>query len=514
MMFFFILAMLFTSATADFLISRYAERALFEQLRSKLMSVAQLAAISVDAEALRAIPLSKGGEASPQYEAIAGKLLKIRDSVPSLEYIYILARTEKPNILKFIVDLPPIRDQEENTALPGEEYDASRFPEMFNGFKGPAADKQLGEDAWGVSLSGYAPIIDESGKSVAIIGVDMEARNVYLLQRQVHRRALFVFLIGLILSVALGFLISAGVSKQIRALTRGAQHLARGNLDYEVKVHGSDEISSLAKVFNTMSKDLKAHIEELKRTTAEKERLVREIEIAKEIQQSFLPEANPAIEGVQVAAVSIPARIVGGDFYDFIPINNDVWGLAIADVSGKGIPSALFMALSRALMRASAVVDKSPDRALNHANILIHQDSKACMFVTLFYAVIDAKKRTLKYTNAGHNPPLLMSKASSDIVLLKAQTMPLGVEADIKATSEEIALKKDDMIVLYTDGVTEAVNEKKEQYELERLEKIVKENRGLSADELMRKVESDLKKFVGKQPQFDDITIMIIKSTV
>jgi sigma-B regulation protein RsbU (phosphoserine phosphatase) len=172
------------------------------------------------------------------------------------------------------------------------------------------------------------------------------------------------------------------------------------------------------------------------------------------------------------------------------------------------------MALSRALMRASAVVDKSPDRALNHANILIHQDSKASMFVTLFYAVIDAKKRTLKYTNAGHNPPLLMSKASSDIVLLKAQTMPLGVEADIKATSEEIALKKDDMIVLYTDGVTEAVNEKKEQYELERLEKIVKENRGLSADELMRKVESDLKKFVGKQPQFDDITIMIIKSTV
>jgi sigma-B regulation protein RsbU (phosphoserine phosphatase) len=262
-----------------------------------------------------------------------------------------------------------------------------------------------------------------------------------------------------------------------------------------------------------MSGDLKKHIEELKRTTAEKERLVREIEIAREIQQGFLPQVNPDIKGIEIAAISIPARMVGGDFYDFIPIDKDNWGLAIADVSGKGIPSALFMALSRALMRASASLDMSPDKALNHANILIRQDSKSNMFVTVFYAILDSKNMSLKYANAGHNPPLFIAGPDYDIALLKAQTMPLGIMENIEATTQEIMLTKGDLVVLYTDGVTEAVNEFKESFEIERLEEIVKANRHLTANELIRKIEQDLKDFVGRQPQFDDITIMIIKAT-
>lgn len=514
LMFFFILSMAFVGATSDFLISRYAHRAQFEQLRSKLESVAQTAAIAVDTSVLRAIPLNKEGVASPQYKAIAGKLEKIKNSVPSLKYIYILTKTERPNTLKFMVDIPTSADKDKPAADPGEEYDASPFPEMLNGFSGPAADKELGEDAWGVSLSGYAPIVDADGKAIAILGVDMQAQDVYNVQKEVHRRAVFVFLLGLVLAVMLGFFISGNVSKQIKALMQGAQRVAKGDLDYQVQVHGGDEIALLARLFNKMSVDLKVHIEELKRTTGEKERLVREIEIAREIQQSFLPEANPDIKGIQVAAMSLPARMVGGDFYDFIPIDKDTWGLAIADVSGKGIPSAIFMALSRALMRASAsVVGLSPDKAVDHANILIRQDSKANMFVTIFYAIFDSRNMSLRYTNAGHNPPLFISGPDYDIALLKAQTMPLGVTENIEATTQEVRLMKGDVIVLYTDGVTEAINEKKEQFEIRRLETILKENRHLSADELMHKIERDLKAFVGKQPQFDDITIMIIKAT-
>jgi serine phosphatase RsbU (regulator of sigma subunit) len=512
-MFFFVLAIIFAASTTDFLISRYAHRSIFEQLRVKLMSIAQTAAVSVDTQALEMIPLNKEGMAAPQYKSIADNLKKIKESVPSVKYIYILTRTERPDTLQFIVDAAANQEEEDSKAVPGEKYDASRFPEMINAFSAATADRSLESDQWGVFLSGYAPIRDKDGKAIAILGVDMLAQDVYAVQQQVRRRAFYVFLLGLTLSLMLGFFISVSVSKQVRALTRGAQRVARGDLDYEVHVHGSDEIAQLGHLFNKMSADLKGHIEQLKRTTAEKERLIREIEIAREIQQSFLPEANPDIKGIQIAAMSLPARMVGGDFYDFIRMDKDTWGLAIADVSGKGIPSALFMALSRALMRASATVALSPGKTLDHANILIRQDSKSSMFVTLFYAILDSRTMSLKYANAGHNPPLFVSGPDYDIALLRAETMPLGVIDNIEATTQEVMLLKDDVVVLYTDGVTEAVNTKNEQFELERLERIVKDNRRLSADELMRKIEADLKQFVGKQPQFDDITIMIIKAT-
>ncbi|MBM3250458.1 MAG: PP2C family protein-serine/threonine phosphatase, partial [Candidatus Omnitrophica bacterium] len=235
-------------------------------------------------------------------------------------------------------------------------------------------------------------------------------------------------------------------------------------------------------------------------------------EIARGIQQSFLPAACPEIEGFEIAAVNLPARMVGGDFYDFIPIEKDKWGLVIADVSGKGVPAALFMALSRTLVRASASVTLSPDQALNRANDLILQDAKTNMFVTLFYAVLDAKMRTLKYANAGHNPALHVRGGASDIVLLKAQTMPLGIMSDIRARTEEIALQKGDVILLYTDGVTEAVNENKAWFDMERLETLTRNNRHLSAQVIIRKVQDEVADFVGNQPQFDDITLMVIKA--
>jgi serine phosphatase RsbU (regulator of sigma subunit) len=513
-MFFFVVAMLLAGTASNIAITSYAVRSQFEQLRLKLMSIAQTAAVSIDGASLQNIPLAKEGSENPVYKQIVGKLLEIKHTVPGIRYIYILKKTEKPGILQFVVnDSTEEKDKESNIAYPGQEYDAARFPEMLNGFQKASADKEMAADEWGVFLSGYAPIRDRSGNVVAVLGVDMTGEDVQRVQMEVRKRMRLFFLLKVLAALLFGFFISGTVSKQIRALTNGAQRVARGDLDFRVQVHGGDEIAHLAHLFNKMSGDLKKHIEELKRTTAEKERLVREIEIAREIQQGFLPQVNPDIKGIEIAAISIPARMVGGDFYDFIPIDKDNWGLAIADVSGKGIPSALFMALSRALMRASASLDMSPDKALNHANILIRQDSKSNMFVTVFYAILDSKNMSLKYANAGHNPPLFIAGPDYDIALLKAQTMPLGIMENIEATTQEIMLTKGDLVVLYTDGVTEAVNEFKESFEIERLEEIVKANRHLTANELIRKIEQDLKDFVGRQPQFDDITIMIIKAT-
>jgi len=513
MMFFFILAMVLLAGISDFLIHRYALRSQFEQLRNRLMIIAQIAAVNVDVEKLAEIPLEKEGFASKQYRVITEELARIKDVSPTIKYMYILAPTAKPGILKFVVDVQTSKASDLATlSYPGDEYDARRFPEMLRGFSGTAADRKLTTDEWGVFLSGYAPIRDKAGRVMAILGVDMGAQDVYDVQKEVNRRAVFVLFLSMALAVMLGIILSTGVSRQIAELAKGAQRVAKGDLDYKVLVKGADEIARLAQFFNQMSVDLKLHVEELKRTTAEKERLIREIEIARDIQQSFLPDHAPLIEGIDIAAVTVPARIVGGDFYDYIPLEKNKWGLVIADVSGKGVPAALFMALSRTLMRASATVAVSAAEALNHVNTLIIQDSKASMFVTLFYAIFDADTRSLKYSNAGHNPPLFISAAAGDIATLKAHSAPLGIMPDIKAKTEELILKKGDSIMLYTDGVTEAANEKGEQFEIGRLERAFSENRNLSAEQIINRVEQEISLFAGGQPQYDDITIMIIKA--
>ena len=510
---FFIVAMVFVGATSNFLIYRYALDTQFQQLRGKLTALAQVTALRVDVPTMEAIALTKEGVRQYEFKSIAQKLAQIKRAIPTIKYLYILTRTDKPGILQFVVDADYGGTTDELPSYPGDPYDATRFPEMLKAFDGPTADRKLGEDEWGVFLSGYAPIRDADDNAVAILGVDMAAQDVYDVQKEVGRRALFVFGVGLVLAVLLGIILSGGVIKQISELAHGAERVARGDLDHKVRVKGADEIAHLAHLFNKMSVDLKRHIEELKKTTADKERLLRELEIAKGIQQSFLPESAPRIPGVDIAAVSMPARVVGGDFYDFIPLDRDRWALVIADVSGKGVPAALFMALSRTLVRASTTGAASPADAINHANELILRDSKTNMFVTVFYAILDPRAMTLTFANAGHNPPFLVGDgAGKAVVLLKAQGVPLGITADIRSSNETITLKTGDVVALYTDGVTEAVNGRREQFEMDRLQKTVRSASTLTAAGIMEKVREELASFVGDQPQFDDITMMIIKA--
>lgn len=320
-----------------------------------------------------------------------------------------------------------------------------------------------------------------------------------------------LFAIILVLVIAVSYLLARTIVTPIMTLSKGAKAIGTGNFDARVNVNTGDELEVLAGSFNTMAENLQEHIAELKRTTAEKERLVKELEIAKGIQQSFLPDKEPEIPGVDIAASNIPAKEVGGDFYDFIPIANDQWGLTIADVSGKGVPAALFMALSRTLVRASTAGNPNIRDGIEKANDLICQDAKTGMFVTLFYAILDSKRKRLKYVNAGHNPPLLLRQPSGGTILLKADGIALGVMDGIKLEEAEVQLEKGDVLTLFTDGVTEAINDKEEQFGQDRLLRIVQENRVLPAREIVGRVQEAVAAFSGGQPQFDDITLMIIK---
>lgn len=255
-----IFGMLFIAIGSNYLIYRFTLNVQFEQLRDKLMVIAQTAALTIDARDIQKIPLKKSGIKTKEYKKIAKRLNEIKGMNKPIKYIYTMAKSSKDGIWQFIVDpTPPTNAEEEQglTSYPGDEYDVSRFPEMMKAFHGPSADTDLVKDEWGVSLSGYAPIRDESGKAVAILGVDMMADAVYLTQREVHKRMYVVLAFSILLSLFLGIIISNGITNPVKKLLIGTRNIAKNNFEYKVELHGPNEIEELTRSFNSMAESLK-----------------------------------------------------------------------------------------------------------------------------------------------------------------------------------------------------------------------------------------------------------------
>jgi PAS domain S-box-containing protein len=236
-----------------------------------------------------------------------------------------------------------------------------------------------------------------------------------------------------------------------------------------------------------------------------------ELRIASDIQRSFLPEHIPPVRGFDLAATSISAMEVGGDFYDFIP-GKERMGMVIADVSGKSIPAALFMALSRTIVRANATHHEKGTEVLQDANDMIAADSRSGMFVTLFYGVLDERSKSLVYANAGHPPPLLMRKDEDKFRALEVTGIALGIVEGMEYEERQIDLSSGDILVLYTDGVNEAINDREELFGLARLCRTVKGSRDRTAQEILDAILKDIAEFAGDQAQFDDITMIVVKA--
>jgi sigma-B regulation protein RsbU (phosphoserine phosphatase) len=261
-----------------------------------------------------------------------------------------------------------------------------------------------------------------------------------------------------------------------------------------------------------------------RRMQAERDTLLREMErkntelaIAAEIQRSFLPDTIPQIEGFEIAATSVMAKEVGGDFFDVIPfevipLKKDTLGILIADVSGKGIPAALFMALSRIVVRVNATwYMERPAMAIRNANTIIAADSRAGMFVTLFYGILEVDSRTLTYVNAGHNPPIVCHNDDGHLTELPATGIALGALPDAEYQAQATVLSSGDFLVLYTDGITEAENAREEMFGEERLYEVIRASRKLPAEEIIASILQSVHIFCGGYPQSDDITLMVIR---
>ena len=244
---------------------------------------------------------------------------------------------------------------------------------------------------------------------------------------------------------------------------------------------------------------------------AERVRLGEELRVAHEIQASFLPATNPALPGYDIAHVWLSAREMAGDFFDFIPLPARRMGLVIADVSDKGVPAALFMALANILMRVIAADRRSPARVLRRVNELLLENSRSDMFVTLWYGVLDPLRHDLIFANAGHTPPLLLRAADGQMQLLRKHGLILGVLPAIALEDDRVALAPGDVLIIYTDGVLDAINLNEESFEMARLQAVVQAHQAQSAAEIAEAIKVAVREFVGSAPQFDDLTLIVVK---
>ena len=281
----------------------------------------------------------------------------------------------------------------------------------------------------------------------------------------------------------------------------------RGAFDFVTKPINFDDLEI------TIEKTLN-HIRALETAQEARDRLVvlkRELDVAQQVQMSALPKEVPSSETHDVQALMIPAREVGGDFYDFFPLSDELIGLVIADVSGKGIPAALFTLMTRTLLKGTARDSPSPADCLGRVNELLVEDNETMIFITLFYGVFDLRNGLFRYSNGGHNPPRLIRSDSRIEELPATQNLVLGVAPGHEYHNGEVQLAPGDTLFLYTDGITEAQNVNDEEFGEERLDAKLAGLGQVAAREIVTTVVAEVRAFAGDAPQSDDITCIAMR---
>jgi len=308
-------------------------------------------------------------------------------------------------------------------------------------------------------------------------------------------------------------LISKLINDPIKKLITDVSQLALGNLDTQIIIASNDELGLLAKTFNKMTSDLKKSIEENIRERAEKERIGAELGVAKAIQASMLPCIFPPFPDrpeLDLFALMLPAREVGGDFYDFYFVDTDTLAVVIADVSGKGVPAALFMVIAKTLIKNNSS-SKNPKVVFESVNKILCEGNDTGMFVTAFMGFFHIPTGRFTYVNAGHNPPLIKKRNNGYVFLKNEPCLILAWLDNAKYREEEIILEPGDSIYLYTDGVTEAMNTNKDLFGDDRLLLAMNQYRDLPPEELLDAIKKEVDRFAEGAEQADDITMLALK---
>lgn len=395
-----------------------------------------------------------------------------------------------------------------NPAGGKERFDLVEIPggERLLIASGPIIDKSINTrvaDAYvGISRNPIQAAIADAQEQVKTSG------------RVARHNFTFATLVFAVIGVIGAVFLVTYVVRPINTLAAGAKIIGDGNLDHIVTVHSNDEVGDLAGMFNLMTRNLKEDQAQL----VEKEKLEQELKMATQIQQTLLPKSLPRVAGYNFGAVYTSAREIGGDYYDFIDLQNaghSRIAVVVADVAGKGVPGAVMMAVTRSVLRARASNTRSPPDVLKSTNAILRPDMKKGMFVSMFYGLLDTTTGKMEFSSAGHNPTLIYRAKSGKIESIKCKGLALGIgdskTFDRLIENKEAHLNPGDMLFQYTDGIPHAVNERGERFGMGRLHACILENTSVQAQALVDTLLGRVRAFTAGYPPFDDITMVAVK---
>jgi len=380
------------------------------------------------------------------------------------------------------------------------------------------AINRKGEPFYEIETNLSVPVEDRfSGKKIQLNGKTHIFFSGKSLEKEIVAARLNILQLTLIILavsyVGIALLIYL-VMNPFRKLSEWIKTLGQGEeFEDEVDIDASSEIGEIARAFS----DIQTKFRKSQRNLADQERLQKEMQVAKEIQQTLLPTDFPELEGYQLAAFYEAAKEVGGDYYDFVEVDQDTVGIAVADVSGKGVPGSLVMTMIRTALRTEARGVKDAAEVLAKVNEFVSNDIKKGMFVTVFYLIIDSKKRRLNYASAGHNPMILYRGSTKQTYYLNPKGFPIGVQLPDKnyfrryIESDTIQLTRDDILLLYTDGITEAMNSRRELYGEGRLQTVLMDYGNLPVAQFSDRLKDSIYAFTEGAAQYDDITLVAVK---
>lgn len=396
-----------------------------------------------------------------------------------------------------------------------QNYEAMKHPE--NGFEAYITDTE----EYGWLCSAGAALLDDSGKAVAHVFTDISMESV-MADRQAFLMRLCAILIGIttVITLALIKVVNTALVKPINSLASAASSYVEAKEEGEVSalalldIHTGDEVENLSHALKRMERDINGYIENLTHVMAEKERIGAELSVATHIQASMLPCIFPAFPNrreFDIYATMTPAKEVGGDFYDFFLVDDDHLAVVIADVSGKGVPAALFMVIAKTLIKDHTQSGKPPEEVFTEVNRQLCEANDENLFVTAWMGVLEISTGKLVYVNAGHNPPVIGRKNGETEFLRSRPGFVLAGLDFTKYRAGSLELMPGDLLYLYTDGVTEAMNTAQELYGEERLKRTLDANVSAAPEEIFKAVKKDLDDFVADAPQFDDITMLAMR---
>ncbi len=497
-------------------IARVYRKQMENDFSEKAFNAATIAAELIDGDTIERY--RETGEKDDYYEEVRQMLLTMKQT-EGFDYFYVVIPYEEEQY--YIWDAGEEGESGVCDLGDTDQYFDDGKEVMMNAFSVDAKKTILitNSKEYGYLASAYVPIFDSQGKPVALSSVDIAMDKI---NGRIYQ---FIFIILAIILIVLlvcqsvyYFYMRENLVKPLHNLQQAVSGLVSDNMenlsDFRVDVHTGDEIEGIGDAFEAMTKELDGYIHNLAEVTKEKERIGTELELAQKIQAHMLPCIFPAFPErteFDIYATMTPAKEVGGDFYDFFMLDDDRLGLVIADVSGKGVPAALFMMMSKILVSNYAIMGGTPAKILEVVNNQICKNNADQMFVTIWFGILTISTGKVIAANAGHEYPLIRQPGGKFEIYKDKHGFVIGGMEDIKYKDYEFTLEKGASLLVYTDGAPEATNSVLEQFGIERMLEALNRDPDASPEEQLATLKQAVDEFVGDAAQFDDLTMMAIK---